>query len=484
MTTLADCAPLFVAAGLLAAGCTGTPPRDVGHVDPDPFARAPGEPFLGPLDAEWQPPEPEPPSFDPPLDEPGVRLPDDEVVSLDLRGTELSEAIHMIAEIAGVNILLDASAEHRVDASFPSIRLDQALDVLLRRNGLILDRLGEDVYYARASDEKVETTARFPLTAGRAETVAAGLKELLGPDVTLSADLSRNVVILTAPRGRVRRAAEYVAAVDRPRSQVLIEVGIYEASIDDRFELGVSFDAAKTVDGNTLGILQAFQTPDQQFSLTFDNAAGTVSSTIQALRAQVGIELLSSPRVMTASRAEARVEILERVPYVNVTSTTTGTTGGVGSTVQEEVQFEDAGVTLVVTPIVQDDGVIEVQVDQTVSEVVEFFKEIPVIDERHLQSTFFVADGETVVMGGLMQDRRDDSEQGVPLVSKIPVFGQLFKKQEKRTEKRELLVFLTPRVLDPAQARAAARLYRDRYREERRRMGLSQVGEEPWWSKK
>jgi len=461
---------------LALAACQSTP-TEVGRVDADPFPSPLQDPLLAPIEVQWTPPPvPEQPAFV--IDE-RVRIPADEVVSLDMRGTTLASAIHMIASIAGINIYLDADLVQPIDASFPGIRLDEALEVLLLRNGLVLDQVGEGVYYVRTSAPTTPTTARFELTGARAEDVAARLETFLGDGVSLVADANQNVVVLHGTRAEVERAAEVVAAVDQRRPQVLVEVGIFEASIDERFELGVSHDWSQVTNTNTLGILQAFTTPDDQFSLTFDEGDGDLSSTIQALRRHVGLELISSPRVMTTTGTQAIVEVVEEVPYVEVTATTTGDTGGIGSTVQEEVQFKEVGITMQVTPMIQPDGLIDVSIDQTVSEVVSFFNDIPVIDKRHLATSFLVADGQTAVLGGLMQDRRRDTDDSVPFLGKLPLVGGLFGKDEDSTEKRELLVFLTPRVLDPLQAARVAELYRDRYREQRGAYGLRRVDELP-----
>lgn len=467
--------PLLLALAL--AACAHTP-TEIGRIDADPFTARELDPLFAPLDIEWTPPADV--AAEPFVLDERVLIPSTEIVSLDLRGAPLANAIHMVAEIAGINIYLDAEHGQLIDASFPSIRLDEALEVILEQNGLMLDQVGEGVYYVRESSPDTPTTARFPLTGGRAADILVGLQEFLGDGAQLVADPLQNVVVMHGTRAEVERAAELVAAFDRRRPQVLVEVGIFEASIDERFELGVSHNFSEVNDGDAFNILQAFTTPDDQFSMTFADGDGDLTSTIQALRRHVGLELISSPRVLTTTGTLATVEVVEEVPYVNVTSTTSGTTGGVGSTVQEEVLFKEVGITMQVTPVIQADGLIDIKIEQSVSEVVEFFNEIPVIDKRYLATEFLVADGQTAVLGGLMQDRRSDTDDGVPLLGDIPFLGALFGKDVDSTTKRELLVFLTPRVLDPLQAARVAELYRERYREARGELGLRRIDELPF----
>ena len=212
--------------------------------------------------------------------------------------------------------------------------------------------------------------------------------------------------------------------------------------------------------------------------MTLENSQNTLETTIQALRRHIGVELISSPRVMTATNTKAVVEVVEEVPYVRVTATTTtGTTTGSGSNVQEEVEFKQSGITMEVLPVIQGDGLVEITIDQTVSDVVEFFNDVPVIDRQHLSTTFLVADGQTAVMGGLMQDRRRSVNEGVPILGNIPIIGRLFRKDQDATEKRELLIFVTPRILDPLQAAKLAKRYKQSYRDQREQFNLPMLKE-------
>lgn len=461
--------------GTLAACSSTSMP---GRVSVDPFAPNEKNPLFTEFDEAWLDPEPETrePAFL--LDE-RVLIPSQEVVSLDFRGAPLANAIHLIAEIAGVNIYLDGEHNDTIDASFPNVRLDEALEVVLLRNGLALEQMAGNVYSVRASNGTTPTTARFKLLSSHADDVATKLSEILGEQANVVGDSALNVVLVQGTRDIAERAAEIVEIIDQRPPQVLIEVGIYEASIDDGFELGISHTFSDLVDDSSLDILQAFTTPDNQFSMTLGNSQNTLESTIQALRRHVGVELISSPRVMTATNTKALVEVIEEIPYVKVTATTTtGTTTGSGSNVQEEVEFKQTGITMEVTPIIQGDGLVEITIDQTVSDVVEFFNDVPVIDRQHLSTTFLVADGQTAVMGGLMQDRRRSVNEGVPLLGKIPVIGWLFRKDEDVTEKRELLIFVTPRILDPLQAAQVAKRYKQSYREQREQFKLPMLDEE------
>ncbi len=462
--------PLVLFALLGVTACAT--PTTVGRVRSEPFMPENQNPLLVETTHSWVDPQPDEREAAFQLSE-RVLIPSSEVVSLDFRSTPLANAIHMIAQIADVNIYLDAQHNALIDASFPNVRLDEALEVVLLRNGLALEQLAGGVYSVRVSDGDTPTTARFKLLSSHALEVAAKLTEILGEGVSVVGDPSLNVVLVQGTRSDAERAAEIVETIDQRRPQVLIEVGVYEASIDDGFELGISHSFSDVVDGSAVDILQNLATPDTQFSLTFGNSPGSLETTIQALRSHVGVELISSPRVMTASSTEALVEIVEEIPYIQTTSTiTTGAGTGSGSNVAQVVEYKEAGISLTVLPTIHGDGLIEIKIDQTVSEVVDVFNDIPVIDKQHIDTTFFVAAGQTAVLGGLMQDRRRSVNESVPLLGNIPILGRLFRKDEDQTQKRELLVFVTPRVLDPLQAARIAEEYKRNYREQRREFDL------------
>jgi type II secretory pathway component GspD/PulD (secretin) len=182
---------------------------------------------------------------------------------------------------------------------------------------------------------------------------------------------------------------------------------------------------------------------------------------------------------MTVSNREASIQVVEEIPYIQVTAVTSGTTGGVGSTVQETVEFKEAGIRLKVTPTIQGDDILQIVVDQELSEVIDFFNSIPVLDTRKLTTQFLVRDGETVVLGGLMQDRHSEQNRGVPLLMHIPIIGRFFRSDEDSSTKRELLLFVTSRVLDPGQAARLAPVYQQDYLDKRQILEVPMIQNGP-----
>jgi len=462
---------LACAGALLASACQAFEPTVHSLQDPPATPRDVTRPSLA-----LPPPRPVPSEPDVPVQpaRPTAHLPASEAKQLEFRGKPLSEAIYTISQLAGVNIYLDAQLDARVDASFPSITLDEALQTLLVRNGLKLIEEPKGIYWVTNDDGSQLESRRFQLRSARAAEVEANLKVLLGTGGELVVDPEQNFVIVRGKHKDVELVAEYLKSTDKLKKQVLIEMRIVEVSLGERFELGLQHNFSDIdVGDDSLSILQEFGSSAPEFTLRFQSANGVVDSTLDALGRYAGVELLSSPRVVAVNNTQALIDIVREVPYIqSTTNVTSGTTGGVGSSSTQEVAFKPVGIKMQVTPSIRDAGVIEFVVNQELSEVAEFLNGVPAVDKRTLTSRFQVRDGETLVVGGLMQDRKSKTDRGIPGLMDIPFLGSLFKNKEDLVDKRELLVFLSPRIVSFEDVGAVTDSWRQMLDGRRREMGL------------
>lgn len=406
-----------------------------------------------------------------PAKPPRSRVGGPEPVSLEFRGTNLGQALHMIAELGRVNVYLGPGLDRPIDASFPSVTLDDALTTLLAQNGLCMREEPPGVFWVEIADGSEPAIGRFKVQSIDALEVQPQLAAMVAPLGQVIVDGPQNLVFVRGTRRDVDLVERYLADADRLKRQVLMEVRIVEASLTDSFQLGLSGVLDGSLSGDALTLTQALSTLDQSFSLQFTSTS--VDATLQAIARYVGIQLVSSPKVLAVTGTEAVIEVVEEVPYVNTTTTTTGTTAGTGSQVVEEVLFKEAGIKLHVTPTVQERGVLQIKIDQEFSEVTGTFNGIPVLDSRKLASVFLVPDRGTLVLGGLLQKRRSQTDKGVPLLMDIPLIGRLFRSDDDEARQRELLVFITPRVLDLGEAAEIAGKYQDRFEARQRAIGLT-----------
>jgi type IV pilus assembly protein PilQ len=163
---------------------------------------------------------------------------------------------------------------------------------------------------------------------------------------------------------------------------------------------------------------------------------------LSALESEGEGEVISTPRVVTANQAEAFIQQGVEIPYEN--STSSGATA---------VQFKEAVLELKVTPLITPDNRIQLELDIKQDTVGEIFTgqlgaQIPSIDTREISTTVLVANGDTVVLGGIFQDERSSKEDKVPWLGDIPGVGVLFRRRANETKKRELLIFVTPSIVE------------------------------------
>lgn len=410
-------------------------------------------------------------NYDPPAS-PALDIGSDDESPFEFRGMPLGEVIAFLGAAADVNIMFDPSLSQPVDASFPSVRVGEALYMVLEQNSLELVEDPPGVYSVRNLDAGGGHMRSFQLSSIRAADAAAAATLIAGNEATIVMNEAQNLLFVRGSKDSVAAVAAYLSKADQLERQVLIEVRILEAIIDESFELGISHAFNGSLNGNAFTIAQNLGTGSVAgFDAMFSFDGGDITSTINALQSYVDLELISAPRVMAVSGSEARISVIEEIPYIEATAST-ATDAGQATTAIEQIAFKEAGVRLQVTPTIQGNGILKVLISQELSEVVGQFQSIPIIDKRTLESEFLVADRQTIVLGGLMQDRRSDAEDGIPVLKDLPLLGRFFSNDTDVTEKRELLVFVTPRVVDPNEAAVLAKRYQRDFERKRGASGM------------
>ncbi len=367
--------------------------------------------------------------------------------SLQLRDAELGQALRLIAGTGGLNLVLDGDFSQPVDLDLPELPLQAAFELLVRTYGCTVSQADGVVLVQREDPARVETRVYSILSIS-----AASLQPELVPIVGANAlvvNPARNVILVTAPQAKLREVEAYLAAVDRPDQQVLIEARILEVNRRKLEELGtrIAFNDISVGDG-TATLVSSLLTPNQQVLGTIVNSDGSFDAAINALNRLTGLEVLSRPRLLAMNNREAKLDIVTQIPYVNATTTTAGSLTGTGTQTIQTVEFEDVGLRLAVTPTIMDGGLIGLLIDQDVSEMVGSFQGVPIIDSRHITTGFLVRQGETILIGGLLKDRHTDTTNGVPYLMDLPLIGQAFRNDSTETEQTELILLMTPWLVD------------------------------------
>ena len=363
------------------------------------------------------------------------------------------------------------------------------------------------VYLKNADATKMAATLRAALTgevrsAGSASTASAmgtaptptsmptSTSPLSGsPGVStggqIQADAATNALIITAPEPQYRQLRAVIDKLDARRAQVFVESMIAEVRADKAAEFGIQWQGAlgKAGDG-VVGLLGTnFGTGGSNIiNLATGAASGTVVPShglnIGAAQQTNGVyvlgflarflestgsgNVLSTPNLLTLDNEEAKITIGQNVPFVTGQFTSTGA-GSSNGTVNpfQTIERKDVGLTLKVKPQISENGTVKLAIYQEVSSVASESANGPTTNKRTIETNVLVDDGAVVVLGGLLQDDYNGSQEKVPGLGDIPFFGNLFKSDTRKRTKTNLMVFLRPVVVRDTQQ--TDRLSMDRY---------------------
>jgi general secretion pathway protein D len=262
--------------------------------------------------------------------------------------------------------------------------------------------------------------------------------------------------------------------LDRPARAVLIEVMVAEVRLTGGLTLGVEFAFQDTRSGGSIvgGTLGNLGIGDSGLVVNFFNAAGALRAKLNALATDNRARILSTPSIVARNGEQASVQVGDEVPIVTSNQTTGSSVsggGGVGqvtpSTLQT-IQYRNTGVILRVRPTIFSDDRIDLDVMQEVSAARQTSTGVnisPTFSQRKVETKLTLREGSTVMLAGLISSQDTRSESGVPLLKDIPVVGQLFKNDQRTSERTELVILITPYVIsDDTDARAVTDAFRTR----------------------
>ncbi|WP_321965089.1 type IV pilus secretin PilQ [Paraburkholderia sp. J7] len=403
-------------------------------------------------------------------------LPPDRPITLDFQRAELTAVLHAFAQFTKLNIVASERARGQVTLRLERVPWRTAFDLLLEANGLAMSRIGDVIWvapsaevaarerqryeaHARAAELEPLASRTFELHYARAEDLrrfltGSGTQRALSKRGTAVADARTNLLFVTDLPARLDQIGELVRRLDAPARQVLIEARIVEGDEGLSRELGVRLGvtavngdgtpprgvttrADGTVYDLAAGPISGFEAAGLGLTLLAARATRLLDIQLSALEAEGRGRVVSSPRVVTADRTKAVVEQGTELPYQ----------AKVGQGVSG-VQFRRASLKLEVEPQITPDGRVILDLDVAKDSVGEQTAAGPAINTKHVQTRVEIEDGGTVSIGGI--DATDDREDvtRVPLLGKIPVLGVLFSHRAHRDKRSELVVFITPRIVE------------------------------------
>ena len=289
--------------------------------------------------------------------------------------------------------------------------------------------------------------------------VSQGANFKLGDSIRVVSDRYNNSLLIYASRHEYTKVKKILEQLDVVATQVLIEASIVEVTLTDDLQYGLEWTFQNGIGSNysgsgalnLTGLLGAAGGDGgalaQGFSYSVTNMAGDMRAIVNALAEKSLVNVISTPSVMVLDNHTAAIHVGDQQP---IQSRQTVTDGG---TFQSSIEYKDTGVKLEVTPSVNDGGLVTLNVLQSVTDVgpVDSATNQRSFLERNVSSKVAIRDGESVVLGGLIRDNSTTGKSGVPLLMDIPVLGSLFSTTTDNSARTELLIFITPRVLESDQ---------------------------------
>ncbi|MFB6263894.1 MAG: type IV pilus secretin PilQ [Bradymonadaceae bacterium] len=419
-------------------------------------------------------------------------------LTIDLRGADIQNVLRLFAKEGGVNIIAGDQIKGTVTLQLRGVPLDQAFLIVLQSQGLGFELRGDVIRVAPQSELRKERKARrkarerqqktrplevflMPVNYADAGDMVKQVKRLLSPRGSVSVDSRTNTLIIKDLPENIRSIRQLVNSLDTQVPQVLIEARIVETNDTFSQELGIQWGGdftASQANGNPTGL--AFPnvlgvsggatdgraptrgtSSNPNFAVNLPAPAGTGSGgslglTMGSVNNSVNLNLrlsaaeesgrakiVSAPKILTLDNEQATISQGTSIPISVVSA------AGV------QTVFVDATLELTVTPHVTPDGNIQLEIQASKSEP-DFqntgARGDPTILRKEAETELLIGDGETTVIGGIYTRNSGSSVTGVPFFRRIPILGWLFKKSSKSESRSELLIFITPRVVNRSEA--------------------------------
>ncbi len=320
----------------------------------------------------------------------------------------------------------------------------------------------------------------FCFSIVHAQQINDNLRSLLSSEgKVLYGNEPNSIVVIDYP-DNVQRVEDYLAMVDTPPQQVLIEARVVESKLQKEHALGVNWQlfadkgylpigSLKAGTASALGSLPGPLTQNFSYKNTLyppGSSSGTsenpftfaifddnINVVLQTLANAVDTSILSAPRITTVNNRQAELRIIQSYPWAEPQATTTD---GV-TTVTWVVHFEEVGISLKVTPTINEDGQIALELYPQISEKTNELPltasgvsyNVPIIDRREASTKVIIGNGQTLIIGGLIKDKVIRGETKIPFLGDIPGLGYMFKSKKDTVDKTELMIFVSPTIITP-----------------------------------
>jgi type IV pilus assembly protein PilQ len=394
-------------------------------------------------------------------------------ISLDLLDADLRNVLRLISEVTGTNIVIEPDVAGRVTLKVEQVPWDQVLDMVLAMNNLGMEQRGNVIRIAKTTKLKDEMNQQYDEIKARQELMEAAkdigeltteyltvnyappaemaqrINEIKSEKAKLSIDERTNLIIYTDYPTRIAIARQLLKRLDKPIPQVMIEARIVTMDDDVSRSLGIrwnlNFNNSSPLH-NDFAVNWLSSAAGTAFGWNLGTVIGStmmnLDFNIAALESTNRSKVLAAPKVLTINNVKAVISQGNQIPYLQQSAAD----GGVVSTV-----FKDAIVELQVTPHITPDGKVRMEIEAKQDEPNDALKGQdgqPAIATRKIKTELLVADGCIVVIGGVMREIQSKNLNSTPGLGNVPIIGRLFKQENQRRTRQELLIFISPKIVE------------------------------------
>lgn len=382
-------------------------------------------------------------------------------ITIDVQEADVQTVIRCFSEFSGTNIVAGPEVDGKVTAHLKDVPWRQAMDIILRSHGFgyreeygmirvsTLDKLTKEELEVQAAERKRDDllpleTRIIPLSFAKATEMKDAMKDILSQRGSIQVQAGVNALIVNDIAKNVDKVSAMVTELDRKIRQVEIVAKLVDVDYDATREMGVRWDLLNLSSKNLnavgdLALDARSAAPVGTFRVGTVQSWGEVQSIIDMLEKENKANIISNPRIVTAENREASIMVGKEIPLIVADEA--------GNPITELTKI---GIILRVTPHVNLDNTITLDLHPEVSDLAAqaTVQGGVVIVMSEADTRVVVGDGETAVIGGLISESVNRLESGVPILKNIPVFGGLFRLTSENKKKRELIIFVTPRIVN------------------------------------
>jgi type IV pilus assembly protein PilQ len=417
-------------------------------------------------------------------------------ITIDFEEAEIRDVLRVLSEMSGVNVIYAADLRGFVTIHLDQVPFNEVFSTILATQGLVAQQIGNNILRIMTPESLNTDRARsvvnyktFILNYGKASEIQSHLAAVrISPNAKVTVDERNNALVVTDTPEGLSAAERLISELDRKPPQVLIETKVVSIDVNKTLQLGVEWEYANRANsGSTfrvlgqrtevagtelaetggpgfLGVRNNLEGEPEEFvtqasksgargtgvslpgpqqagiSFGFINNSDILTATLNALESDGQTKTLTNPKVITTNNQAARIQIGSQIPY----KTTTISGSGLAT---ETVTFLSVGFIIDVTPTINVDNRIRLKVRPEVSEVADARISPPTIDTTVAETEVMIKDGETLVIGGLVSEKMVETATKVPLLGDLPVLGVFFRSTSKDKRRKEILIFVTARVV-------------------------------------